>query len=214
MSYGFAVERLRQLPSDAKVRIFNDETRACERGVKTLFSLLLEARSEQSAAAAEIPELGHGMESLVAYNSAADKHFFETFYAPEIYADGIVTALYALNSSFAQRVCGLTEKAVLRLKAGTTVTPGERSFHEVICALRSHISHFHEHALTVRIEDAPSAATAALEVLRDVSSESAFDSMASSYVLVRITDGDFDQLMRFQYSIGPDLVREAAVPRP
>jgi hypothetical protein len=208
LNYRLDAERLRQLSSDEKLQIFNDETRACERGLRTLFQLAAQARLDQEAAAAAIPVLGSGIESRVAYKKAADEHYFETWYAPEIYADGIVTTLYGLNSSFGQRVCGLSERAVLNLKAGS-ILGGGRSFNEIICALRSHISHFHEHACTEKLEEAPRLAVPALEVLLTIASQSAFDSMMSYYALQQLSDGSFEKLMQHQYSVGPDMVRVA-----
>lgn len=183
------------------------ESRAREPALRVLFDLAMEADRVEREARAAVPDPGYGPEDLARYTAAADRHYFDTFYAPEVYAESLFLAIYGVDSAFATAVMGYTESQALRLAAGD-VALENRTFYEIVCAVRSHIMHYHDQAqivdFTVLTPKKP--AYQPISVFRDLGFSLPLDTQLAFDVLEKVSGRDFDKLMKLQNSVGPSMI--------
>lgn len=180
-TYAEQCSALQSLPPEEQQKIFDQEWKARERPIQNLFHLAMQADKEQKIAFAALPEIGNTPEDLANYNRASDEQYLKTWYAPEIYAEGLFTALYTFNMGFAQEVCGLTEKESKPMRAGSTVLNGV-TFHEIVCTVHGQICHFSERARIGSAEEARTKnrlAAPSIEVLEQLGLKGPYDSAMS-----------------------------------
>lgn len=192
---------LTQLPTEQKRQLFDREIRAREGSLRILFDLSIEAGDEEKRTSESLPSLGTTIEDLRRYNEAVDDHYYRTWYAPEIFADALFTALFDFNQWFLTEVVGVNPKKAPKIPLGSLCV-GDARFHEVVCALRNHSAHFNEHAAIKKIEEAARPAKHSLAMLRRMNFPLPADETLSHAVLVMLSNhGDFQQIMRLQRSI-------------
>jgi hypothetical protein len=132
-----------------KRQFFAYELQAREKPIRTLFQMAMDANAAEQAASGAVPAFPHDgdFEAGNQYHEAAEAHFLNTWYAPEIYATAVWIALFEQNSTFATTSLGYTESEVLDLKAGERVQNGSGpTFHEVVVTIRANLMHSHEQA--------------------------------------------------------------------
>lgn len=190
-----------------KQAVFVQESRAREPALRVLFDLAMESDRIEREAREAVPDPGYGPEDLVRYTAAADHHYFDTFYAPEVYAEALFLAIYGVNSGFATTVLGYTEPEARRLAAGDVALNG-RTFFEIVCAIRDHIMHYHDQAQILDFTKLTPKKPAyqPISVFRDLGFQLPLDMLLAFDVLEKISDRDFDKLMKLQNSVGPSMI--------
>jgi len=207
-SYEDECRRLQATPPAVKLGIFQQESRAREPALKVLFDLAMEADRVEREARAAVPDPpGFGPEDQARYTAAADHHYFDTYYAPEVYAESLFLAIFGVNNAFATAVLGYTESQTLRLAAGDVVL-GAATFHETVCAIRSHIMHYHDQAQIADLSKLTpkKPAYVPISVFKCLGLPLPLDTQVAYEILEQISGRDFEKLMRLQNSVGPALI--------
>lgn len=211
LTYSERVARLQAARPEMKRDLYEYELRAREKPIRSLFQMAMDADVAAKEAADAIPPFSeHDIEAGNRYHEAAEAHYLNTWYAPEIFATGVWMALFEHINTFATTSLGYTDTEVLALRAGERVMDGSGpTFHEVVVTIRANLMHYHEQAHIETMKDLAAqrkGAKRSLSVFLHLGITLPVDSMVGFWILESVTGRSADVLLRLARSVGPDLV--------